>query len=223
MKVESIAIEALLQWSFQTECARLDGDGFVAGGLSMTAVVAAIGDLGCAISSTGDPAHDVADDAALVADLVARLPRAAMSLVVHCARAGSTPNWRPDARWRFEPAHWDWDESGEPFGVRDVVTERQVYEGPDGRVVERDVVVRLRWYDPACGRMRRTNVEWVPVREVDRPDHIAQVREDYGLWWSALLALRNELRGQEADRLTRWRVSVDLPPVAPWIDMQKAA
>lgn len=152
-------------------------------------------ELGCRVDGGGTSRR--ADDAEVVASIVARLPVAqggkAMALIVaHHARTCSAPDPMIDATPRVVPRDgWRLTKHGE-FARTEVVGHVEtVYRG---RKVVHDLV--------AC-----------PVSYAPSAAQIASARRGYLDWWGALLHLRHELA---TCGLASIEVTQEMPPMTPW-------
>lgn len=151
-------------------------------------------ELGCRVQGGGVSSR--ADDAEVIASIVARLPVAqggkAMALqVAHHARACSVPDALVGVVPRLMPRGWFTNRHGttaktEVFGQSEVMM-----------------------------RGRKVTYDWVGCPVVWRPSaaQIASARRCYLDWWGALVHLRYELAtcGLSSIEVTR-----DMPPLAPW-------
>lgn len=199
-----IGVRRLLEWAFADECARLDFDE-EAGRADQRLAVDPVwrmmrqAELGCRVDGGPVPGAAAvrADDAEIIAAVVARLPVArggkAMAVrVVELARARSAPDWMPGAQPRLVP-----------------VERRQTKHGAFAatEVCGHDVVPGRR------GRMVRHDRRVCPVRVVPTPAQIAAARRAYLDWWGALWHIAHDLRGAG---LSRWRIGPVMPVMEPW-------
>lgn len=154
-------------------------------------------------------ASDSHPDAVTVTDAMKRLDPHVARLVASHAKAGSRPDWRPHADFRLEPRNWEWDESGEEWGVSEVCPLDQSQTG------------WTEWaYDPSKGRsIRVPKPKWVPIIAKDDAKVIATFREVYVVWWDALHDLGIALHGGLAD----WELSDIVPDREPWVDQVRVA
>lgn len=152
-------------------------------------------ELGCRVDGGGSSRR--ADDAEVIASIVARLPVAqggkAMALqVAHHARACSAPDPLVGAVPRVVPRDgWRLTKHGE-FARTEVVG--QVMTVYRGRKVAHDLVVCPISYSPSGAQ-------------------IAAARRGYLDWWGALVHLRHELA---TCGLATIDVTTSMPPLTPW-------
>ena len=152
-------------------------------------------ELGCRVQGGGVSPR--ADDAEVIASIVARLPVAqggkGMALqVAHHARACSAPDPMLDATPRVVPRDgWRLTKHGE-FARTEVVGQVEtVYRG---RKAVHDLVACPISYSPSAAQ-------------------IASARRGYLDWWGALVHLRYEL---STCGLSTLEVTQDMPPLTPW-------
>lgn len=203
-EVQEVSTVGLLQWAFSAERAALNFDEFDregGGGVGMEYILMQRHILGCKVDGGGWSAP--ADDADLVADIVAHLPvecggRGMAIQIAEYARSGRQPDWMPGAKPRVEPREWHVNRHGrhaktESVGMCEVRTRRGV---------------------------RRVDVRWCPVTITPTVAQIMDARRAYLGWWGALLHLRGEFQRRT------WRrhlVTDALPPMAPWRADEKGA
>lgn len=152
-------------------------------------------ELGCRVDGGGTGAR--ADDAEVIASIVARLPvpnggRGMAVLVAHYARACTLPDPMVGALPRVVPRDgWRLSKHGEFAKTEVVGTVSTVYRG---RKTVHDLV--------AC-----------PISYAPSAAQISAARRGYLDWWGALLHLRHELA---TCGLATIRVTQDMPPMTPW-------
>lgn len=216
-------IERLLIWAYRDQrVERGDIGGPAMLGVSGTGKVIEYLQLGCRVDGSGAGARfvgagdDAASDAILIDRLVARHRRA--GLVRLHARAGSRPDWRPAARWRFVPEQREEVPSLDGVALRlpgyEALREYWPSKLHMPSRVSDAVENAARWR--AKGHPLNRYVDVVPVQECDSPDSVASAREEYRAWRDALVALRDAMLW--APPLRDWEVAADLPPEDPWLD-----
>jgi len=196
--MRDISVQALLEWAFRRECARLvppDEVDAQPPGISTIWVMMQRGNLGCQIDGGGSSYPH--EDAEVVAAILAELPSArggfAMAVwMAELARAGMTPDWMPGAVPRLVPQDWHQNRWGRyaKTAVLEVVTHRH-----RGRRQHRDVI-------------------YCPCQYVPAADTIASARRRYLEWWAALQEVRVNLMA--CNMLRRHAITPAMPPVAPW-------
>ena len=209
-----IDIENLLIWAFQNEAANLFDVGLDAtAGYPRDCILRCeeVSVMGGFITGTSPGARAIASDshpdAITVTDAMQRLDPDIAWIVAGHAKAGSRPDWRPDAHFRFEPQHWEWDEgSGEEWGR----SENCPYQGHDEGWPNA-------WYDPIRKNTVRRTSRWCPVVTKDSPGAIARARSEYMNWVGTLSYLREQLHRSLAD----WELSEYLPGENPWSVVEK--
>lgn len=151
--------------------------------------------LGCRVDGGGTSAR--ADDAEVIASIVARLPvaqggKGMAVLVAHHARACSMPDPMVGASPRVVPRDGLRLTKHGEFAKTEVVgTVETVYRG---RKAVHDLV--------AC-----------PISYAPSAAQISAARRGYLDWWGALLHLRHELSGCG---LMSIDITQDMPPMTPW-------
>lgn len=204
-----IDIENLVIWAFQTEQATLhDACLDVTAGYPQDCIVRCekVSVLGGFITGTSPGARFMAadshHDAVTVVDVMARMVLHDARLVRDHGRAGTRPDWRPDARHRFEPREWIIEDSGERSGASEICP-----------LDDRETKWRGRGYCPDAGKtVRIPRPVWVPVVEHDHPEVLRSARANYIRWWMLLDQLRQDLDGSLSD----WRLSEIMPDRDPW-------
>lgn len=194
-----MSIKAALEWAFGTEHAQLDFDDMAPQGarpgMSTIWLMMQRGALGCQIDGGGRsrPASDAETIAAALAGLPAVHGGKPMAAdMAAWARAGSTPDWMPDATPRCVPVAWHNTKHGYFAQTEVVRVETLLYRG---RKTTHDVL--------AC-----------PVTFAPSAQQIGMARRRYLDWYGALLHLRHDLRG---DLLTAIRLTDAMPPLNPWL------
>lgn len=195
----ALSVVRALQWAFAVEHVSVEfdevnPDGYTVGCDRIWRMMRQA-ELGCRVDGGGTSRR--ADDAEVIASIVARLPVAqggkAMALTVaHYARACCAPDPMVGAAPRVVPRDgWRLTKHGE-FACTEVVGKVEtVYRG---RKVQHDLVACPVSYSPSAAQ-------------------IASARRRYLDWWGALLHLRHELAtcGLGTVELTQ-----DMPPMTPW-------
>lgn len=151
-------------------------------------------ELGCRVQGGGVSPR--ADDAEVIASIVARLPVAqggkGMALqVAHHARACSVPDAMMDAVPKVLPKGWFTNRYG-TTAQTEVVGEVEVLHR--GRKTKHPLI--------AC-----------PIRYTPSAAQIVSARRGYLDWWGALVHLRYELA---TCGLSTIEVTKDMPPLTPW-------
>lgn len=199
--VRDISIQGLLHWAFAVEYAQVDFEDAMAdaqpASFGMEYVLIERGKLG-GIRIDGGGRSASHDDADMVASAVAILSdllggRRMALRIAELARAGRSEDWMQDARPRCEPREWG---KSNQFGCK----------------AKTEVVARREYQDR--GRTRAVDVLWCPVVYRDTASEIAAARRRYLAWRSALMEIRFDL--QHRFQLSTWRLTDELPPVAPW-------
>lgn len=211
-----IDIENLLIWAFQREAASLSDIGLdVTAGYPQDSIIRCeqVSVMGGFITGTSPGARVLASDshgdAVAVTDAMRSLDPATARLVAGHAKAGTRPDWKPDAHFRFEPRNWEWDDaSGEEWGRAENCPHQDQPEG-----------WRSSWYDRSKGNTVRKVSRWCPVVTKDSPKSISSARAEYTIWWDALHDLGITLYGSLAD----WNLSEIMPDRAPWATAKIAA
>lgn len=201
----AISIWDLLQWAFQRELAGLDFDevGSETGSVvnfGMEYVLIERARLGCHVDGGGR--SDPHPDADVVASALAALPvayggRAMAVHIAQLARAGTVPDWMPDARPRCVPVKW-----------------RQTSNGPRAAQAAGDIwrfTARMGRY---AGKPRETATMCCPVTYTPTAAKIAAARRGWLDWWGALHELRVNL--SVGASLTSFEVTKAMPPMTPW-------
>ncbi len=110
----------------------------------------------------------IAQDAIVVHTVLMVLGPPVCDLIIENARMGTRPDWRPGARFHYEP-RWKtvprWTETGLPR-PKSFVIERKYYKNSN-----------------------RVRTSWCPITAVDDPDIIGQARNRHTAWHAGLLAL----------------------------------
>lgn len=192
------SVRQVLEWAFGAECASVDFDEFRApAGRDTIAVLMDRGLLGCKVDGgrMGGGAQS-ADDAEIVAGVVASLPvsrggRGMAVKVAEYARAGSVPEYYPDARPRVVPLEWRGSKHG-PHAVTE-----------DARDLRFAGFGRFAVKDSRC----------CPVRIVPTAQQIGAARRFYLDWIGALMHIQHEL---QVIGLSRWEITRELPEMTPW-------
>ncbi|MEL6963420.1 MAG: hypothetical protein AAFO01_11720 [Pseudomonadota bacterium] len=212
-----IDIENLVIWAFQAECASLQDEGLdITAGYPEDSIVRChrADVLGGFITGTSPGARVLASpshpDAVAVTDAMARLEPGVAKLIASHGKAASRPDWMPDARFRFEPRSWDWDEaSGEPYGLSEICP-----------LPENETKWQAWVYCPTSRRtIRAPKPRWTPVVTKDSPSIIRTARRSYLDWWDGLHELGVSLAGCLAD----WRLYDIMPEREPWLKVSQAA
>ncbi len=194
-----MSVALALGWAFGAECARLDFD-------EVNPDARTVGcdpiwrmmqqhALGCRVDGGGT--SPAADDADVIASIVARLPvalggKAMADQIAKLARVGAAPDWMPDATPRCVPRDgFRLTKHGEFARTECVGQVKTLYRG-------RKVV----HYVVAC-----------PVSYRPSAAQISAARRAYLDWWGALLHLQAELR---SCGLATIEVTRDMPPMTPW-------
>jgi hypothetical protein len=199
--VREMSIERALRWAFAEEFAQVEFDelGETAHGnrrgVDGIAVMIERGAIGCQIDGGGR--SEPAWDAQVIASAVTSMPlewggKAMAVQLAALARAGTRPDWMPDAVTRCVPVEWRFNQHG-AAAKTEVVGE--VVSSHRGRKTRREIL--------AC-----------PVRFVPTAQQIASARRNYLDWWGALLWVGQELRGLGI--LDRILITQDMPPMTPW-------
>lgn len=199
--VREMSIEAALHWAFGRECASLEFDELAETAHGQRVGVDGIwlmmqrAQIGCRVDGGGH--SDPAWDAQVIASQLAALPPAqggrgmAVAVASH-ARAGTRPDWMPDARVRCVPVDWRLTKHGR-FARTEVVARVETVHR--GRRSTREVVACPVTYSPSAAQ-------------------IASARRHYLDWCGALIWLASELRA--LDILSTVRITADMPPPSPW-------
>ncbi len=110
----------------------------------------------------------IAHEAVVVHTMVMVLGPPLSDLIIMHAILRSRPDWRSDARFRYEP-RWkmlpEWTERGLPR-PKSFVVERQYYKNSN-----------------------QVRTSWCPIVPVDDPDTIAEARNRYAVWHTGLSGL----------------------------------
>lgn len=192
------SVREVLEWAFEVECASVEFDEFGApAGVDTIWLLMQRGLLGTKIDGgrMGGGAQS-SDDAEIIAGVVASLPvahggRSMAVRVAELARCGAVPEFYPDASSRVVPLEWRRSKHGE-FAITE-----------DAR--------DLRF--AGFGRFPVKGSRACPVRIVPSAQQIAAARRFYLDWVGALMHIGHELR---VIGLSRWQVTDELPPIAPW-------
>lgn len=182
------------------------------------------GALGCYIDSSVRVTRttgDVHPDAEAVYETLRAQPDdLIVGLAIRCARAGSEPDWRPNARHRFVPDQWQAG-TDEPEGVEMRMRAYDAIEALHPRriplVPGTIAMIERSRQENRPGDPLLTWVKAVKVREVDDAAAIALARSMYTRWARMLDALARTLRRQAAC-LVAHEVSADVPHAEPWLD-----
>lgn len=201
---EPLSIEALLQWAFGVERARVEFDDHLPGALPGRSAEWLVMRQGAMLGRDGRPVQidgggytPPPDDAQMVAGLVSALPearggRAMAALIVDCAVARRRPDALVGVVPRVEPKTMRRTSKGLRAGQEQI-----------GWAQGRDRFERL----------RPVPVMWCPVVYSPPPAKIASMRRGYLQWWGALLHLRVQIG---AVGLRRWVVTDEMPDQTPW-------
>jgi hypothetical protein len=202
-----LSVAKALEWAFAVERVSVEFDEVnpdaVPGGCDPIHRMMRQAELGCRVDGGGSSRR--ADDAEVIASIVARLPVShggkAMALdVARYARAYSRPDPMVGAVTRVVPRDgWRMSKHGEFARTEVVGTVTTIYRG---RAAVHDLV--------AC-----------PVAFRPSAADIGRAHRAYLDWWGALLWLRHELAGCG---LVSIDLTKDMPPMTPWIrdvDSQK--
>ena len=211
-----IDIENLVIWAFQSECASLHDVGLdVTAGYPEDCIIRCerVSVMGGFITGTSPGARVVAGDshpdAVAVTDAMTKLHPPVARLVASHGKAGTRPDWKRYARFRFEPRLWDCDESGEEWGIAEIV-----------HLDEADGAWPADYFDKRKGRtVKAPRSRWVPITAKDAPAVVRTARAVYVQWWDGLHALGMALHGSLAD----WRLSDVMPDREPWAARRRAA
>lgn len=194
-----LSVVKALEWAFAVEQVSVDfdevnPDAYTVGADPIWRMMRQA-ELGCRVDGGGTSRR--ADDAEVIASIVARLPAAqggkGMALMVaHHARACSAPDPMLGATPRVVPRDgWRLTKHGE-FARTEVVGQVQtVYRG---RKVTHDLLACPVSYSPSAAQ-------------------IAAARRGYLDWWGALLHLGHELAGCG---LATIDLTAAMPPLTPW-------
>lgn len=197
----ALSVVKALEWAFATEQAALEFDqvnpDVQAARVDPIYRMMRQAELGCRVDGGGTTAR--ADDAEVIASIVARLPpavggKAMAVLVAHHARACSRPDPMCGAVPRLVPRDgWRMTKHGDFARTEVVGSVETIYRG---RKVLHDLV--------AC-----------PVTFRPSASQISASRRAYLDWWGALLHLRHDLAACGLATLT---ITDDMPPMQPWCD-----
>lgn len=196
-----ISIQRLLEWAFADECAQVDfeDEGTLAtgyGAVGNAYRMAQRGELGCRIDGGGFSHPD--PDADLVASAVATLSwampmgRSVALSVAEYARARRVPDCMADARTMCVVSDWVCNRHGWRAKTERIGTEIEV----------------------RAGRQVSVPVLICPVSFSPTQAQIGAARRAYLEWYAALLHLRSSFWSHQD--LSRWVVSLDMPPMRPW-------
>lgn len=197
--VREMTIQQALEWTFETECARLDFDEFGANefdrpGCDIVTVIQRRGALGCTVDGGGrsDPHPDAQIIAAAVEALPVSVGGRSMALqVAELARTRSCPNWGD--RQRYAPQKWAGENQYGPYAATSVVG-----------------TARVAWRRG----VREVEVLACPVILVPSASQIAVRRRNYLAWYGALLHLLMVLSYDVG--LDCIRITDGLPRLSPW-------
>lgn len=205
-ELRELSVEDLLQWAYATEKVR---------GTPSYGIGAAAGGVGCSVGGggVGSGCHG---DALVVDRVVERLSHKAAQLVRDHAIARTRPDWKPNARHRFEPL-WPDPESkpaaGSLFPVLGVATFTHPENCRCGGFAHLCAIRVVKW------GLGEKGWPYCPAVERDRPQDVQAHRETFYVpWVSYLRVVRDELRRQAVDGLAAHVVSGALPPLTPWLD-----
>jgi len=196
-------VQAVLEWAFRTEKARLElpppkdvsGESF---GFGLEYVLLQRAALGCRVDGgqhkIGSYTHP---DAEVIAATVAAMPDSlgGKRMAIHVAelaRAGITPDWMPGVVPRCVPVEVKRNQHGERATTVVVGTER----------------VKTR------GKWRTVELLACPVTWRPHPEQIASARRSYDEWWQALGWVRDGLIA--CGMLREVEVTASMPRVRPW-------
>jgi hypothetical protein len=118
--------------------------------------------------------------------------------VAEYARAGRTPEWLPDAKRRIVPA--------------DTHTNRH------GVSAKTEFVAHIPYVD-AKGRQKMFESRACPILIIDDGPKVAWARQAYTEWWFAVSHIRRTLKA--CGMLRQVSLSDEMPPMAPWDDLQQ--
>lgn len=193
-----ISVERLLHWAYATERVR--------GAPSWSDDLGAFDGAGCGVAR-GSGCHP---DALIVDRVVAMLSREAQTLVRDHALTGGRPDWRPNARLRYEAKRW--------------IVVSDTWRVAEGATTHPDAC--------SCGGAAHLCDQpqgqggagegrpYCPVVVVDHPDDVQKLREAFYVPWVAYLeVIRDALRAPSSDdlTLTAHAVTEALPVRFPWI------
>lgn len=196
---QPVSVRWLLEWAFGVEKAQVDFDelGVAPCGIDTVWLLMQRGQLGCKIDGgrQGGGAQS-ADDADIVAAVVASLPveqggRSMAVRIAQLARAGMVPDWYPDPQPVVRPLDWRRTKHG-MFGI--TAPARDCASAAFERFDVRDSRV--------C-----------PVQIRPSAQEVSAARRFYLDWVGALMHLQRDLRHAG---LSRFEVTDELPPIAPW-------
>lgn len=215
--MRQMSVERLLQWAY--------ADAQVRGLPSRPFDDDVLGDLVAATTVKAELSEEAfmkamteVSDAQRIDMFVSQLSRQSRGLVRDHAMARTRPDCKANARYRMAPMRWL-----ERHGVRfPLVLDSHpdtcrcggvahVCEGKPGNVVVWGK--RPRGWDPEFAYPP----EYTPIVEVDRPNEVTHVREEfYVRWWSAVQVIRDHVRSGELP-LVNHSVTNELPPQFPWV------
>lgn len=196
---QSVGVQELLEWAFAQEHAGLTFDDFGAVlplVIGNSYMIAQHEKLGARIDTS--PGRSIpADDAEIVASIVAALPSAhggktMAAYIADLSRTSRAPDWIEDAKPKCIPKGWRQCKHGR-YAVTENVGTFKV-RNRRGIEVSRKVM--------AC-----------PVSFRPSASEVAAARRNYLRWWGALCDISATLRAME---LQYFRVTRDLPPREPW-------
>lgn len=196
-----MSVELLLQWAYATEKVRGSpswGSSGIGKGWGETA------------EAVGSGCHP---DALVVDRIVEQLSESAGHLVRDHALACTRPDWRPNARHRYEPKYADTDKPA-PEGSAFPWLGGAVWAHPSDCVCGGHANGCSRQMPPGW-----KSVPVVPIVERDSPADVQAFREAwYVPWVSCLEVIRNAFRAQSHGAVLAAHVVTDaLPPLTPWL------
>lgn len=196
------SVRDVLEWAFGVERANLDFDELAAPcGIDTVWLLMQRGQLGTRIDGGRQGAgSQSASDADIVAGVVAALPvaqggRGMAVQIAQLARAGTAPDWYPDARPRVVPVEW----RANRFGRYALAV--------DARAPE------FGWHGERPARPDPRLFGVCPVHITPSAQQIGAARRNYLDWVGALMHIRWAL---DHAGLSRWVLSDELPPLRPW-------
>lgn len=129
--------------------------------------------------------------------------------------AGTRPDWRENARHRFEPRVWVEVRKREG-GIERLGESYETLPAPDHRYPNLAI--------NDCGRRKRSDIlegryDYVEMVQLDAPHEVMLVRSFYREWIAGLTGLRDAILAH-SDSLSAYGVTAELPPGAPWESAQ---
>lgn len=196
----ALSVVKALEWAFATEQVSIEfdevnPDAYTVGCDPIWRMMRQA-ELGCRVQGGGTSPR--ADDAEVIASIVARLPAGVggkgMALqIAHHARACSAPDPMLDTRLRLVVCDgWKTTKHGEFAQTRVFEEEEVIYRGR-----------KVKFPRVGCA------IDFRP-----KPHEISRARRAWLDWWGALLHLRHEL---SSCGLARIEITADMPPMTPWI------